>query len=209
MSIYPEGLYFLKWTLRPLLQITDRCLFVLSRLTPDDMRGILPGDGIIRVDPTPYEYPSSMENGFRAVDEFRPDWVVYPSTDEILPVHRFPAVLEECAAGGYDGVMFPHRFPFGGFDYEIRPDLVRTKPHCAVVRWREGITCLKSRGYNLPDGFDKLLYQDEPLLHLFHMTEHARDIRREINKHLKCFDNPQLVPAPAGWQKYRVQQRGY
>lgn len=200
MRLYPGSLHFLGWTIPPFLKITDRQLFMLDGLERNNLRGVIPDDSITFNSEGPWEHVRQMDALFRKVDEFSPEWVVYPDSDEILPVSLFPYVLHRCKQEGLKGVSFNYAVPFGGFDYQVEPASVPTTSHLKALLWKPGLTFDGTPGFCVPLGYwGEDLHCIQPLLHLYYMTEQSREERRKRGKAEPFDAKPTLVRAPACW----------
>lgn len=209
MRIYPGSLHFLKWTLPQLLKITDHQLFMLDRVEVKELPAIIPPRAAICHWKEKWDHYSQMNALFREVDTIAPRWVVYPDSDEILPVPGFHELLGRCIDEGKLGVSFPYAEPFGGFDYQIHPSTIGMSRHLKILLWKPGLTFLGTPGFCVPAGYwGKSVECREPLLHLRYMTETARRQRATshpagVDPHMK---KPSVVLAPDYWSLlYRVE----
>jgi hypothetical protein len=206
MRIYPGSLPTLKYALRQLVRQVDR-LYILLHNTkiPEDI--VLPIGSVVEEWEGEWNHGYQLNAVFHMTDQDRPDWVLIPDSDEILPAYEIGPMLQLADTMGKQAVSFPYAVPWDGFRYQIDPDLVMTGDHVKAVRWDPYVDFNEVGGFCVPMGYwERIQPSYVPLLHLYCLTKEIRDMRRYMRT-LDSFaldENPRLIPAPDNWKEYEL-----
>lgn len=203
MRLYPGSIPTLPYALKTLAPFIDRLYVLLHNLRTEDLPP-LPEGTVTAEWNGPWNHGQMLTRVFHLVDADKPDWVLIPDSDDILPPETL-SLLTEADRLGRRTVSFPFRLPWDGFRTEVDPKVIHFGPHVKAVRWAPNVDFNDPAGFCVPRGYWHDIHGqlEYPLLHLCYFSPELRATRRATNRSESYIDRgPPLIPAPVEWRRY-------
>ena len=139
----------------------------------------------------PWTQAGSLDKAFRLLDRIKPDVVLMPDEDELLP-EKLPLIIEAWRRvwDHRPSIGFPVLHSIGDPDTILSRKLYSHHEHCKVIRWSPGISYLNGyAGWCWPSSHfrQKKYHSAYPYRHLAFMTPTLRAMRSAGIKHRHWF----------------------
>lgn len=210
MRLYPGSLPTAAAALTSLRSLTDRLYLLLQGdLEEADLRGLGCPAGTVwdRWPAANFDHEAQLTACCRLADPDRPEWVLFPDSDELLPHWRVPELLRTAAAAGRSAVAFPFLVPWESNRRVVNPKLVPTAPHVKACRWVPDLNFVGTGGFCVPEQHrQSTTHSVEALAHLYALTPGIRQLRKRLGATCERFFEgpaPELVDAPPSWSELK------
>ena len=148
--------------------------------------------------PTPWTQAGSLDAAMRMLDDVKPDIVLLPDEDELLP-ERLPGEIDKWRSvwDKRPSIRFPVVHCIESPYRILAERLDLHSPHCKAIRWSPGISYLDGyAGWCFPSSHyrQKKYTCSYPLRHLAFMTEAQRKMRMRAHRHGNPWYNRKTFP---------------
>ncbi len=144
----------------------------------------------------PWTQAGSLDAAFRLLDDTKPDVVLLPDEDELLP-EKLPGIINDWTQvwGLRPSIRFPVLHCIGTPDRILSRRFYTHNYHCKVIRWSPGISYLDGyAGWCWPSSHyrQKKYTSPFPYRHMAYMTSAQRKVRCAATKHRQWFHREQF-----------------